>query len=176
MEFLIEKNPFKDCKKYFSDLACILDELGYYGFYLTFKKLKEKVTRIFSEFQIAIINDIQEYLNSLFEFISNFLEQFICVDAFVKENILNYSSPKLQCFLNILKEKHFADLKANTENKFHAIVFVERKETALVFKDMLKEISELDEWKFIRCEYIIGHSSLKHGQKMGSKQQVCTYE
>jgi hypothetical protein len=33
--FLIEKNPFKDCKKYFSDLACILVELGYFAFYLS---------------------------------------------------------------------------------------------------------------------------------------------
>jgi hypothetical protein len=34
------------------------------------------------------------------------------------------------------------------------------------------KISEIDERKFIKCEYIIGHSNLKHCEKMDSKQQV----
>jgi ERCC4-related helicase len=173
--FLIEKNPFKDCKKYFSDLACILDELGYFAFYLSFRKLRDKMLRVFSEFQQNInLGDIKEYLEKLFAFINEFCNQVINGDELLgnKENSQKYSSPKVQCFLNILKEKHLSDCEASNENKFHAIVFVERKETALGFRDLMKKISELDEWKFIKCEYIIGHSNLKHGEKMDCKQQV----
>ena len=172
--FLIEKNPFKDCKKYFSDLNCILDELGYFAFYLSFRKIREKMMRVFSEFQQNInIVDIKEYLEKLFDFINEFCNQVIDGDELLanKENSQKYSSPKVQCFLNILKEKHLSDSESS-DNKFHAIVFVERKETALGFRDLMKKISELDEWKFIKCEYIIGHSNLKHGEKMDCKQQV----
>jgi hypothetical protein len=87
-------------------------------------------------------------------------------------NCLKYSLPKVQCFLNIFKEKNLSGFDDNNNNKFHSIVFVEHKETALGFKDLLMKISEKDERKFIKCEYIIGHSNLKHGEKMDSKQQV----
>ena len=173
--FSIEKNPFKDCKKYFSDLSCILDELGYYAFYLSYKKIRDKMLKAFSEFQNFRLSDIHSYLECLFNFIDEFCCQVIKEEELlgIKENSFEYSSPKVKCFLNILKEKHEADsLQTSVDTKFHAIVFVERKETALGFRDLLKKISLLDEWNFIRSEYIIGHSNLKNGEKMDCKQQV----
>lgn len=176
--FLIEKNPFKEFKKYFSDLACILEELGYYSFYHYYQdKLKLQIKEILNEIKNHYVDfymSSSEIITKIFQFIDTICE-CISPENENKLNDINFiyecSSPKVKLFLDVVKEKHLATKETNQE-KFHAIVFVERKETALMLQKLLENISKLDEWKFIKCEYIVGHSNIKTGKRMDCRQQV----
>ncbi|XP_058793942.1 endoribonuclease Dicer isoform X1 [Phymastichus coffea] len=72
------------------------------------------------------------------------------------ELINEHSSPKVSKLVKILKTFHDTQVGLN---KFCCIIFVQRRFTAKVLYHMLKKLSEYDNYKFLKAEYIIGYNN-----------------
>lgn len=151
-----EKCYIADITRYFRDLSETINEIGFYGFYLKHESSKEylnglvtslmqnndQVNRQFGQILFHILQDFNE-LYSAYE-----LEDLFQDDSY---KIL-YLSSKIKELLNILKEQYVVN------TKFSAIIFVYKRNTAGIIDLVLKAISEIDEFRFIKSNYIVGHN------------------
>jgi hypothetical protein len=161
------ENPFKVIKKELSDLINIYEELGvwslshaYVESVKTIKKSLETCKHIIGS---ELIENIGESINKSI----SYLIRKLIADG--EENdvdkILRNSSEKVNCLVDIFKT-------SLTTNKFHAIVFVERKHTAYYLDQILQKISKLEEFKFIRSDFVFGNSRQNIKEFMNNSKQV----
>jgi hypothetical protein len=157
--FLAEanKNPYRECKRIFLNLWDSLNDLGLFA-------LDETVNRFkpvnFSDENIVIVNDSSkdEFLK-LTGSLENYLRDLVAKGnlTFNEENCSRLMTKKVQKLISVLIE-----LNLNSR-QFHAIIFVEKRETAYFLDYLLKKLASIskfsDKLSFIKSNYIVGHEA-----------------
>ncbi len=139
-----------------SELEHILEELGIWSFALAYEQsiiiIKSSIEYFSDKIETNVIESFLENLNNIFE--SSIQPVLSKEDLEDPKKILFNSSNKLNCLVNLFQ--------ANLEYKqFHSIVFVERKSTAFYLNKLFSKLNELDEYKFIKSDFLYGYSSSK---------------
>lgn len=71
-----------------------------------------------------------------------------------KDQIMRFSSDKLYVLIDILRE-----YKTISKQDLCAIIFVERRFTAKILYHILKTLAEIDEFSFIKPNFIVGYNN-----------------
>lgn len=71
-----------------------------------------------------------------------------------KDQIMRFSSDKLYTLIDILRE-----YKTISKQELCAIIFVERRFTAKILYHILKTLSQIDEFSFIKPNFIVGYNN-----------------
>ena len=161
------ENPFKVIKKELSDLINIYEELGIWSLCSacleSIKTIRKTLDTSKHCMTIEKINDICDSLQNVIFFLIR--KQMTEEDESNVEKILNFSSEKVNCLIDIFKASFVS-------NKFHAIVFVERKYTAFYLNQILEKISHLEEYHFIKSDFVFGNSRQNIKETMNNTKQV----
>lgn len=151
------ENPFKTIKKELSELEHILEELGSWSFAGAFEQSLLNIQSCLEYFndklELNVMNLFLENLKKIFESsIQSILSKEDLEDS---KKILDNSSNKLNCLVNLFQANN---LKSK---EFHSIVFVERRSTAFYLNKLFSKLNELDDYKFIKSDFIYGYSTSK---------------
>lgn len=163
------ENPFKVIKKELSDLINIFEELGIWSLSQacvdSVKTIKRSLETCKHFITTELVENIGESINkSVFFLIRKLMSKDDEQDV---NKVLKYSSEKVNCLVDIFRSSLMA-------NKFHAIVFVERKHTAFYLDKILQKISKLEEFNFIKSDFVFGNSRQNIKEIMNnSKQVIC---
>lgn len=71
-----------------------------------------------------------------------------------KDQIMRFSSDKIHVLIDILRE-----YKVTSKQELCAILFVERRFTAKILYHILMALSEIDEFSFIKSNFIVGYNN-----------------
>lgn len=139
-------NPYKTLKKELCDLEVLFVELGLWSFDKAFKTTIDYLkAKILDWKDCSQGESFVKLVLSLETCINNLLNDVECLDT----NLLIYSSEKVNALVQIYKEKGQSSVKEN----FHSIVFVDRKIVAVYLDMILKKLSEMPGWTFLRSDF-----------------------
>lgn len=146
-------NPFKVIKKELGDLENLLEELGLWSFCKAYQDSVQRILNNFNSVDKSLNNNVIDLMKtSLTSLFNQHVRSIISEeDENNLEKILELSSVKVNCLLDI-----FNSYKATP--KFHSIVFVDRKTIAFHLNLIIQNLSQLDEWKFIKSDYLFSDS------------------
>jgi hypothetical protein len=144
-----------------------LNDLGLFALDETVKKFKSASLLFDEETSIPnqgeflkMTDDLKVYLTDLVKTNNLILNE---------ENYSYFLTSKVKCIINILLK-----LNLNSE-QFHAIIFVEKRDTAFLLDCLLKKLVSFSKFseqlKFIKSDYIVGHENDNHA-RMTIKDQV----
>jgi hypothetical protein len=152
------ENPFKVIKKELSELEHILEELGIWSFALAYQQSIINIQSCMEYFNDKIeTNFIELFLQNLKNIFEQSIQSLLSKeDQDDSKKILEYSSNKLNCLVNLFQANN---LKFK---QFHSIVFVERRSTAFYLNKLFSKLNELDDYNFIKSDFLYGYSSSKY--------------
>jgi len=161
------ENPFKVIKKELSDLINIYEELGIWSLSHACVESVKTIKRTLETCKHFIASELVENIgDSVYNSICYLIQKIMIKgDEDDVEKILKYSSEKVNCLIDIFRSSLMA-------NKFHAIVFVERKHTAFYLDQILQKISKLEEYNFIKSDFVFGNSRQSIKEVMNNSKQV----
>lgn len=161
------ENPFKVVKKELSDLINIYEELGIWSLSIACEDAIQTIKGSFDSFKhsidISVMDNIGDSIKTaVYTAIRQVMNEEDEKDA---KKILKYSTEKVRCFVEVLRNS-FGD------KKIHGIVFVERKHTAYYLNRILDSIKVLDEYSFIKSDFLFGASRSNTKEVMNNAKQV----
>jgi hypothetical protein len=172
----IGENPFKIVKNILGAMKEILKELGLWAFVVYLKEILTK--KMFSEcmnnFKASynlidenLINDTLDFIRKIEAYFRYLIDEKRLLDdeELEPKNIIKNSCNKLSCLLQVLNDAYEFEKNSSLTTtttikgyKFHSIIFVERKSIAEYIDRILKALSSLEEWNFIRSDFVTGNS------------------
>lgn len=155
------ESPFKTIKRECSDLDNILKDLGLWSFSIALQDAIEKYKKndSISSKNVTEMKNFGEQLEDLFKQVRLKISQ---EEEENLENILIFSSEKLNCLLDIYNEN-------NKKSNFHSIVFVERKSTAKYIDIVFKKLSQIEKWSFIKSDHLFGVSGVRNNMTIAKQ-------
>jgi endoribonuclease Dicer len=81
------------------------------------------------------------------------------------KKVLEFSSEKVNCLIEIFRSSIIAQ-------KFHAIVFVERKYSAYYLDQILQKLCKMEEFAFIKSDFVFGNSRQNIKEIMNNTKQA----
>jgi ERCC4-related helicase len=151
-----EKSCVAEFSRYFRDLSETINEIGSYGFYLKHKSSQEYLNGQVTTLNLSNASTDKQFgliFSLMLQDLDELCESYAFEDLFQHDsNKILYLSSKIRELLGILKQQF------ELNNKFSAIIFVQKRNTAGIVDLVLKGISEIDEWSFIKSGFIVGHN------------------
>ena len=161
------ENPFKIIKKELTDLINIYEELGIWSFTSACLDSLKTIKRALEACNHCLSTEIiQNIVDSIHDNLFFLIRQTMSLEDQNDSNkILEYSSEKVNCLIEIFRSSFEA-------KQFHAIVFVERKYTAYYLDQIMQKICSLDEFSFIKSDYVFGNTRQNTKEIMNNAKQV----
>lgn len=164
----MSNNIYKYIRKEFKDLLMVLNELGLYCFKEAFKSFKQSLNLKLSlltieDNELLVVQKLIDSLKEAFDFLLNhYLPDNEVEEA---ETIFQKSSVKVRCLMNIYAQRNDC-----FDKDFHSIIFVEQRKIAYSLSELLKNLSRMDQYSFIKASYVVGTNSSE--DSMNQNKQV----
>ena len=148
-------NKQVDVDKLKSILGDVLFNLKSMGFWCGEKVAEFHIKELtdMNSNDISIINYVISCLTLFKNAIHNYLSTYD-----MRRKLIDFSSPKLRCLLNILKD--YNESFERQDDNLCAIIFVDRRSSSSILTKWLFEISKVDpQYNFLKVEFVVGNSS-----------------
>lgn len=164
-------NVFKPLKREFGDLKSIFLELGLWSFNIAYndsmENMLDKIPTVCFDSDATYF---KEYVRDIKLKFDDLIFKCYSQDE-ITENILEFSSEKVNCLVEIFHDANLKSSEDTQNEKMHSIVFVDRKKIAYYLDFLLKKLNQRDCLNFIQSDHLYS-SSQSNAKDMSILKQV----